>query len=112
MTSGASIEQHFPFHKAQIGKISKPAENNGISRAARPGWTGESAGHSTRKASALGPFGNACKFMRWAAHISHSTDFLSIGLALEAGLKSLGQQHLAPPGRPMFQNESQRDLTR
>jgi len=31
VTSGASIEQHFPFHKAQIRKIAKLTENNGIS---------------------------------------------------------------------------------
>jgi hypothetical protein len=35
VTSGASIEQHFPFHKAQIRKIAKLTENNGISHLSR-----------------------------------------------------------------------------
>lgn len=60
----------------------------------------------------LGPFGNACKFMRMTVHISRCADFLSIGLALEAQVTSLGGQRFAPPGRPMFQNENQRDVTR
>jgi len=50
--------------------------------------------------------------MRKGAQISCCGDFLSIGLALEAEGKIPGQQPVAPPGQPMFENESQRDLTR
>jgi hypothetical protein len=73
VTSGASIEQHFPFHKAQISKIGKGTENNGIGgamalekRAIRlcGRWTDRSfaaayAGFSGHPRALLGPFGNA-----------------------------------------------------
>ncbi|MDW5314341.1 hypothetical protein [Rhizobium sp. PL01] len=124
MTSGASIEQHFPFDKHQIGKIAKLTENNGIRDEMLPGRTNcarfapsapgehgavspcETAGSGPPDRSSLGPFGNACEFMRKTVHISRSADFLSIGLALEAGLTSLGHQRFARPGERYFRTKA------
>jgi hypothetical protein len=77
VTSGASIEQHFPFDKHQIGKIAKLTENNGIRRHMPSGSTNsagfattapmdngavspyETAGSGPPDRPSLGPFGNA-----------------------------------------------------
>jgi hypothetical protein len=73
VTSGASIEQHFPFHKAQISKIGKRTENNGIGgatalekRAIRfcGRWkdrcfAAAGVGFCSHPPALLGPFGNA-----------------------------------------------------
>jgi hypothetical protein len=73
VTSGASIEQHFPFHKAQISKIGKGTENNGIGGAMALEkrvirfcglWTDRclaaaGVGFCSYPPALLGPFGNA-----------------------------------------------------
>ena len=68
----------------------------------RPPW---------RDSRLLGRFGNACEFMHATAHISHSGDFLSRALALEAGSKALATGVSRRLGRVNFRTNAKGTVT-